>query len=441
MIFNEDDGKDDEYFKRIKEQQEDEMENRRRALIKKCEIKQRLRQHHIKRKEASETEKVQRVQEAVELKVRQIELTERLAKELSRRKHIEQQEAVKCKKKKSTVSSVSDCALEKIHAELIKGRKQDEETQTSQSFNKWCFNEVSKTEQQERKLNYRRELQNQLINNRRRLREKEEEKHRERKILEEVGEAMLKEDLQAEKQKRETATMLQAERTAFLKAREFWKEKRREILKQEHDEISRTIAKKEAQQKREAEGKTNIRTTKEAMVEKLSEKLMEEERKKMEREEICRELYLAEKEAELAREAMKLATNKKRTAKELLQDMAKHQKAVAEKKAKESEIDAAFAKYLAEERRNQNEKKRQEEQARREKNIQYGNELREAITRNRLQRLRDAAQNDGNEDDRKEKNKNMFMWNNNDEDRKIKCHSESVLETLKSQGQKNATPK
>lgn len=57
------------------------------------------------------------------------------------------------------------------------------------------------------------------------------------------------------------------------------------------------------------------------MVERLSEKLMEEERKKMEREEICRELYLAEKEAELAREAMKLAINKKRTAKELLQDM------------------------------------------------------------------------------------------------------------------------
>lgn len=98
-------------------------------------------------------------------------------------------------------------------------------------------------------------MQNQLINNRRRLREKEEEKHRERKILEEVGEAMLKEDLQAEERKRETATLLQAERTAFLKAREFWKEKRREVLKQEHDEISRTIAKKEAQQRREAEGK------------------------------------------------------------------------------------------------------------------------------------------------------------------------------------------
>ena len=52
-------------------------------------------------------------------------------------------------------------------------------------------------------------------------------------------------------------------------------------------------------------------------------KLMEEERKRVEREEICRELYLAEKEHERASEAIKEASRKKHTARELLQEMVK----------------------------------------------------------------------------------------------------------------------
>lgn len=52
-------------------------------------------------------------------------------------------------------------------------------------------------------------------------------------------------------------------------------------------------------------------------------KLMEEERKRREREEICRGLYLAEKEHEYADEAIKEALKKKRTARELLQEMVK----------------------------------------------------------------------------------------------------------------------
>ena len=52
-------------------------------------------------------------------------------------------------------------------------------------------------------------------------------------------------------------------------------------------------------------------------------KLMEEERKRVEREEICRKLYLAEKEHERASEAIKEASRKKHTARELLQEMVK----------------------------------------------------------------------------------------------------------------------
>lgn len=59
------------------------------------------------------------------------------------------------------------------------------------------------------------------------------------------------------------------------------------------------------------------------MAEKLGKQIEEEERKKMEREKIVHELYLAEKENELANEVVKLAQDKKRIAKELLQYMVK----------------------------------------------------------------------------------------------------------------------
>lgn len=52
-------------------------------------------------------------------------------------------------------------------------------------------------------------------------------------------------------------------------------------------------------------------------------KLTEEEYKRLEREEICRELYIAEKEHQLKKEAITVALKKKQTAKEFLQEMVK----------------------------------------------------------------------------------------------------------------------
>lgn len=53
-------------------------------------------------------------------------------------------------------------------------------------------------------------------------------------------------------------------------------------------------------------------------------KLTEEEYKRLEREEICRELYIAEKEHQLKKEAITVALKKKQTAKEFLQEMVKN---------------------------------------------------------------------------------------------------------------------
>ncbi|KOX72335.1 hypothetical protein WN51_01433 [Melipona quadrifasciata] len=386
-MIREQNGKGDNDFARIKDKKAEEMEERRRLMEKSAEKKRQLRQQHIERKETLEAEKLQRAETATDLKIRQLKRRERLAEELAR--HIELQESFKSRKIKSATSRISDEVLEKMQAELMEKKTQDVQIQTSSP---WDISEDLELKQQQKKLSYKRDLQNQLIDNRRRLREKEEEKHRERKIMEEVGETLHEENSEAEKRKRETATLLQAERDAFLKARQFWKEKRREVLKQEHDEIARIIAKREALQKREAEGKIDTQAAKDSMLERMMSKLMEEEHKRVEREEICRGLYLAEKEHERADEAIKEALKKKRTARELLQEMARTQKAVAERKAKEHAIDAAFTKYLADEQKKQEEKERLKEQTRREKVAQYGNELREIIEQNKMRRSKGTAQ-------------------------------------------------
>ncbi|CAD1468722.1 unnamed protein product [Heterotrigona itama] len=389
-MIREQDGKGDNDFARIKDKKVEEMEERRRLMEKNAEKKRQLRQQHIERKETLEAEKLQRAETVIDLKIRQLERRQRLAEELARRKHLELQESSKSRKIKSATPCMSDEVLGKIQTELKEKKTQDKQIQTS---NPWNINEDFELKQQQKKLSYKRDLQNQLIDNRRRLREKEEEKHRERKIMEEVGEALHEENSEAEKRKRVTFTLLQAEKDAFSKARQFWKEKRREVLKQENDEIMRIIVKREVlRQKREAEEKINIQAAKESMLERMMSKFMEKECKRREREEIYRRLYLAEKEYEYVNEAIKEALKKKRIMREFQQEMARAQQAMTERKAKEYAIDAAFAKYLADEQRKQEEKERLKEQTRREKVAQYGNELREIIEQNKMRRSKDTAQ-------------------------------------------------
>ncbi|XP_076229250.1 uncharacterized protein LOC116431483 [Nomia melanderi] len=353
---------DNEEHEKVKEKKEDELAERRRLLMEKSAVKRRTRQTHIERRDATEAERLQRAKEAFDLKLRRAERDERLAKELARRKNQEHQESFQRRKARHSFSIVPDSVVRDLEAKLTKEKQQDGLCSES----KWPFSDEDPERLQEKKLSYRRELQNQLINNRRRQREKEEEKHRERKILEEVGETLREEELEAEKLKRDKALLLQAERDAFLKARQIWKDKRREVLKREHDEIARIINQKETRQKEEVQQKTDIQSGKDAMAEEVGKQIQEAESRKMERERICRELYLAEKENELANEVMRLALKKKRTARDLLEDMARHQKAAAERKAKDDAIDAAFARYLAEEHRKMEAEATEKEQRRRE---------------------------------------------------------------------------
>ncbi|KZC05933.1 hypothetical protein WN55_06108 [Dufourea novaeangliae] len=412
------------------------MADRRRAMMKRSDIKRGLREMHIEGKKATEMEKLQRAKEVFDLKLRQTERDKKLAEELALRKHFELQEFFQKKKARQAVSILPDSTAQNLEAKLKE--KDLENASNSKLPDVWPFiDKMDPRQLQEKKLSYRRELQNQQIGNRRRLREKEEEKHRERKILEEVGEALRKEEVEAERQKKEKVLMLQVERDAFLKARQIWKDKRKNLLKREYEEIVKIVAKKEALQKEESEQKTDTRMWKDAMAENVGKKIQAEAFKKTERERICHELYLAEKENELADEVIRAALRKQRASRELLQDMARHEKAAAERQAKDDAIDAAFIRYLVEQRRKMEEADRKKEQERREKMEQFGNELKETITRNSMQHSEELAHRRFRADDEEVGQNGVpgvekLSDSKNCAKIKIKCHSESVLDDWKS---------
>ncbi|XP_076376800.1 uncharacterized protein LOC117223033 [Megalopta genalis] len=341
----------------------------------------------------------------------------------------EQQEFFQKLKARNTCPIVSDHIIQNLETKLNEEKQKD--TTRLNLPDAWLFGgEMPLEELQKKKLSYRRELQNQQTDNYHRKRELEEEKHRERKILEETDETLRREELEAEKVKKEKAALLQAEKDAFLKARQIWKNKRREVLKQEHDEIQKVINEKEALQKREAEQKTDTQAGKDAMAQKVGKQIQDAEFKKLERERICRDLYLAEKENKLANEVIRLALQKKHTAKELMQDMMRQRRFAAEKKAKDDAIDAAFARYLAEERKKLETAEKKKEEKRREEVMQYGNELRETIARNRVQfeeetarrRIRVVAARQDCKDKRGDSEVCAAA--------KVKCHSDSGLKHM-----------
>ncbi|CAK9794888.1 hypothetical protein ANTPLA_LOCUS155 [Anthophora plagiata] len=76
----------EEGYEKLREEKAIELEDRRRAMESKSATKRHLRELHIERKEALEREEIQRAQKVAELKIRDLERTHKLAKELARRK-------------------------------------------------------------------------------------------------------------------------------------------------------------------------------------------------------------------------------------------------------------------------------------------------------------------------------------------------------------------
>ncbi|XP_071559874.1 uncharacterized protein [Temnothorax nylanderi] len=187
------------------------------------------------------------------------------------------------------------------------------------------------------------------------------------------------EDAKMRKRKENDAILLRAEMAASLAAKKAWERKYKEALKDEDERIARIIAEKEARQEKELDVKTELRAARETAIDNLARELLTNVHKERKKQEIDDELYREEQRNKWTKQSVKPISRKQCA--ESFQEIAKQK---VKRKARDEATDAAFARYLAEERKKEIERQREDNNARHARKIQYGEELKEAITNNRV---------------------------------------------------------
>ncbi|XP_029666152.1 trichohyalin-like isoform X2 [Formica exsecta] len=267
--------KTDEDDKRKKDEKEIQLEMRRAAMVKRCDAKIARRHLQAEQREICEKEKLLHAQKLIDLKQREIEVTNRLAAELSLRKN----EEIKLSREKSFTQSLSDCAMKEARSRLIEKKVNLEESQaklTKLLHQDETVEKLQQAEQEKKKQNLRTDLQRQIMDNRRRIQEKRnKEKEQDRKMIEQTMQKIQEEDARIKKKKDDNMILLREEMTASLAAKDAWEKKYRKALKDEDERISRTVAEKEARQEKLLNMKTELREIKEAAIDKVAKKLLD----------------------------------------------------------------------------------------------------------------------------------------------------------------------
>ncbi|XP_024936212.1 trichohyalin-like [Cephus cinctus] len=262
--------------------------------------------------------------------------------------------------------------IEREEAKVIRDWYQSEEFQRKQE-----------QEYLAKRLKYREDLQNQLVNNYWMRQQRDEERQRERKLVDEVNEVLEEENQKVREEKRATAVHLMGERDAFFKAKEMWKEKEKTRLQDEYVRIGRVAAEKEEEEKKRARVKTNTDTAKQESIERMARQTLDDVYRKREREEFAKELYEEKMRTEEANWQKNKWLEKERVKMELLADMEMQKELIEERRNYDAAMDRSYARQLAEEYEAALKKDNRENEARREKNVRYGMELKAAIAERR----------------------------------------------------------
>ncbi|XP_050449200.1 meiosis-specific nuclear structural protein 1-like [Cataglyphis hispanica] len=256
-----------------------QLEMSRAELIKQCDAKIARRHLKAKQREICEKEKLLHAQKLIDLKQREIEVTNRLAAELSLRKNEEIKRGIKLSRAKSFPQSLSDCALKEARSRLIEKKVNFEASQAKliQLLHQdKTVEKLQQAEQEKKKRNLRTDLQRQIMNNHRRMEEKRnKEKELDRKMIEQTMQKIQEEDARIKKKKANDMILLRKELTASLAAKDAWEKKYKKALKDEDEKISRTVAEKEARQEKLLDMKTEFREMKEAAIDKVAKKLLD----------------------------------------------------------------------------------------------------------------------------------------------------------------------
>ncbi|XP_018313476.1 cilia- and flagella-associated protein 53 [Mycetomoellerius zeteki] len=377
--------KTDENDKRIKNEKEDALEARRAAIVKRGDNKIARRRLQTEQREAVLAEELSRAQKTAEAKQEEIEVTHRLAAELSRRKNKEVKRALKSDYIKSSVQSPSSCVLKEAQSRLIEEKVRLEANQ-AELLKHWHEDKISeklqRAEDEKKKQSRRKDLRNQLADNQRRVQQRRtEEKEQDHKMMERAIQKTQEEDAKMKEKKENNAILLRTEMAASIAAKKVWERKYKEALKDEDEKIARIIAEKEARHEKQLGMKTEFRAARETAIDNVARELLANVCKERKKQEIADELYREKQRNKWMKESIRLAPRKQCYIAESFKEIAKQK---AERKARDEAIDAAFAQYLVELGKKDIEKQKEDDNIRYAKKIQYGKELKEVITNNRV---------------------------------------------------------
>ncbi|XP_046415738.1 meiosis-specific nuclear structural protein 1-like [Neodiprion fabricii] len=245
----------------------------------------------------------------------------------------------------------------------------------SRWYNDDAFDQHLAAVERDKNMRYRNALQDQLVVNETMRRQRTEEWHRERKIVEQISEVLRNEDVDTASEKKEKTARIQAEREAFFRAMKTWKSKEREALLDEFSRQAKIIAKKEAEEKNRAVVKAGKSDVREEIMERTARRMLDDETRRNEKEDIVNELFDEEWNSKVAMELKDAAARKEAVKRELLADMERQKVLVSESRAKSLAVDAAFGKYLVEQSEAADKKESEKSDERRRRGLQYGRDL------------------------------------------------------------------
>ncbi|XP_018059910.1 PREDICTED: meiosis-specific nuclear structural protein 1-like [Atta colombica] len=367
------DTKTDENDKRIKDEKEDVLEASRAVIVKRGDNKIARRRLQAEQREAALMEELSNAQKAVEAKQQEIEVTHRLAAELSRRKNEEVKHALKHDYIKSFALSPTSCGLKEVQSHLIEEKVRLEANQ-AELLKHWhedkIFEKLQQAEDEKKKQSRRKDLQNQLADNQRRVQQRRtEEKEQDRKMIEQAIQKTQEEDAKTREKKKNNAIFFRTEMAAAIAAKKVWERKYKEALKEEDKKIARIIVEKEARHEKQLDTKTELRAAREAAIDNVARELLANVCKEKKKQEIIDELYREEQRNKWMKESVRPVSKRQC-------DIAESFKEKAERKAKDEAIDAAFVQYLTELQKKDIKKQREDDKARYAKSRSGGEETR-----------------------------------------------------------------
>ncbi|KYN33198.1 hypothetical protein ALC56_12531 [Trachymyrmex septentrionalis] len=307
------DRKTDEYDKRIIDEKEDALEASRATIVKQGDNNIARRRLQAKQREAALVEELSNAQKAVEAKQEEIEVTHRLAAELSQRKNEEIKRALKLGYIKSAEQSPTSCALKEAQSHLIEAKVRLEANQ-AELLKHWYEDNIYEKLQEaaeKKKQSWRKNLQNQLADNQRQVQQRRtEEKEQDRKMMEQAIQKTQEEDAKTREKKENNAIFLRTELAASIAAKKVWERKYKEALKDEDERIAHIIAEKEARHEKQLVTKTELRAAKEAAIDNIARELLTNVCKEKKKQKITDELYREEQRNKWMKESVRPAPKK-----------------------------------------------------------------------------------------------------------------------------------